>query len=220
MSSETIKIFGKVTDFQSNPLSGAIVQVFNDRFEELNHTYTNDLGQFELVLNRGLYYAFYACKDYKVNYLEYWAWNLPAYQDLEINPRIDGLEIYSLIAFKILRAAPQLMLYFRPMSLKRAVPYLENQKTEIAKKRIDIAPNLTTDDIRVFINGQESDIYQINKVQEYGDGLHMYAYLVHVSLDEKVNIYEYNRIDLTLKDSETGELGEGTTYWKQAVTSS
>lgn len=40
-----------------------------------------------------MYYNFYACKDYSVNYLEYWAWNLPLFEDLEINPRIDGVDV-------------------------------------------------------------------------------------------------------------------------------
>lgn len=87
MNSETIKIHGRVKDFHNQSMSGAIVRVLNDHFEVIAQTYTNDDGQFEIILNKGLYYALYACKDYGVQYLEYWAWNIPAYQDIEINPK-------------------------------------------------------------------------------------------------------------------------------------
>lgn len=66
-----------------------------------------------------------------------------------------------------------------------------------------------------MINGKESNIFQINKVQKFAEQNNIYAYLIHISLDSITNIYEYNRIDVTIKDSETGELGEGTTYWKR-----
>lgn len=169
-------------------------------------------------MDKGMYYAFYACKDYGVHYLEYWAWNIPAYQDIEMNSKIDGLEVYSLRAFKVFRNFPQLMLYFRPMSLKRSQPLRENIQMLDSSEIIDIAPNLTKDDLKVFINGKKSEIYQINKVQEYADQNNIYAYLIHVSLDSTTNLFEYNRIDITIKDDETGEFGMGTTYWKEEAT--
>jgi len=61
----------------------------------------------------------WACKDYAVENLEYWAWNIMAYQDLEINPCIDGLEVYAVNAWIPQGGMPSVQIYFRPMSLKR-----------------------------------------------------------------------------------------------------
>ena len=226
MVNEQVKVYGKVTDFNGTPLSGAEVRLMNDKFEDIHVTYTDDQGNYEIKAEKGVYFHFYACKDYKVNYLEYWAGNIPIFDDMELNAQIDGLEIYSLTAFRVKWGFPQLMLYFRPMSLKRANELEKigniNFKEKIVDesiKIIDIAPELTKEDIEVHVNGEKSEVYQVNKVLEYGsEGQSIYSYLVHVSLNKDVNKFEYNKVHLSLFDRKTGERGEGSVFWKEEET--
>lgn len=118
-----------------------------------------------------MYYNFYACKDYSVNYLEYWAWNLPLFEDLEINPRIDTLDLYGLNAFKIQGTSPALTLYFRPMTLKRSRQLEEEGSWECANKVekkyveiFDIAPKLEKENIKVQIDGTDAEAYHVNGI--------------------------------------------------------
>lgn len=211
-----IKVFGRITNFKEEPVKEAIIRLLNDRFEDIYNTFTDEEGNYELFVQKGLYYTFYACKDYNINYLEYWAWNLPLFNDIELNAKIDGLEVYTLTAFRIKQGFPQLMLYFRPMSLKRAKTL--NQTADLLKDSeiIDISPDLSKDDIKVTINNEASEIYEINKVLENGgNNQRIYSYLIHVSTNKVLNTYDYNRIDIKLFDKETMEQGEGTLFWKE-----
>jgi hypothetical protein len=47
-----------------------------------------------MPVETGMYIALTAVKDYSVKDLEYWAWNVPAFGELEINPRFDRLEVW------------------------------------------------------------------------------------------------------------------------------
>ncbi|OWA37682.1 hypothetical protein B9G55_06445 [Saccharibacillus sp. O16] len=218
---ETIRLFGRITDFENQPLPGAWVCLRNEKFEDLYEGQTDEHGCYELHVQPGLYYTLFACKDYKVNYLEYWAWNLPLFADYELNARTDGLEVYSLSAFPVKRMTRQLMLYFRPMSLKRALAW--EQETSLGSQDpssiIDVGPKLDMADIEVYANGVGCTVHEVNRVVEYGGaGNRIYAYLIHVSLPDSVDLYTYNRIDVELLDRETLERGEGTLFWKEERT--
>ena len=180
-----------------------------------------------------MYYNFYACKDYSVNYLEYWSWNLPLFEDLEINPRIDGLEVYGLNVFKIQGASPALTLYFRTMTLKRA-KQLEDEgnwdcTNKVEKKYIevfDIAPKLEKEDIKVQIDGVDVEVYHLNRILEYvgldeafNKPQYMPAYMIQVALGEDYNSkrYEYKKINVEVVDSETNEKGEASVFWKEEI---
>jgi hypothetical protein len=148
---ETI-ISGKVTDFHGDPLSNAVVELENPHFNASYKTCTNDDGEYEMIVRKGLYLALAVFKDYKTRYLEYWAWNVPAYQDLQFNPRIEGIEVYAMNAFKPQGAYPSLIIYFRPMSLRRSRRE-EGTAAPDGSKVINISPELTKDDIEVRIKG-------------------------------------------------------------------
>jgi hypothetical protein len=233
-----ILISGRVTDFDNNPLQNAVVEIKNARFDAIYKANTNDKGQYEIFVEKGVYLALMVCKDYKTKYLEYWAWNIPAYQDLQFNPRIDGIEVYAMNAFVPQGAYPSLIIYFRPMSLKRTQEAggsnaLKNMKV------VDISPDLSEDDIELKINGTTVKILEINRVKEYADGISsMIAYLIQSTMPRKSIIAyliqsalplrtpnskrysEYLQIDLTLRDKKTGEKGEGCLFWKRQQTKS
>lgn len=99
MNERKIVISGIVTDFDNNPLQGALVEIKNDHFEAVYKAHTNDKGEYRILVEKSVYLALVAYKDYKTKYLEYWAWNVPAYEDSQISPRIGEIEVYAMNAF-------------------------------------------------------------------------------------------------------------------------
>jgi hypothetical protein len=235
MSEEKIKVFGRVTDFENNPLQDAVVEIKNNHFEAIQRTYTNSAGEYEILVEKGLYIALTAYKDYKTKYLEYWAWNVPAYQDLQIDPRIGGLEVYAMNAFRPQMAYPSLFIYFRPMSLKRSQEF-ESRSASKKIDVIDISPNLSKNCIEVKINRETVKILELNRVREYAGGINsiiaylaqltmpkrsLIAYLIkvafHIKTKSRGNL-GYTRVDVTITDAQTSEKGEGCLFGRAADT--
>lgn len=233
MENNKTKLYGKITDFNNMPLSEAVVRLISDKFEDIHVTYTDTNGNYELEVEKGTYYTFFACKDYNINHLEYWAWNVPIFDNMELNARIDGIEIYALNAFRIQGAHPAISLYFRPMSLKKGKKLQElgywDSDTKTDKKAVDIfdiAPELSNSDIEVYVDDKKVEVLGVNKTLEYvGKNIdnkdeHMYGYLIQVSLpaDYRATKYDYKKIHVVLNDKETGEKGEGSVFWKEPKT--
>ncbi|MEG8947953.1 carboxypeptidase-like regulatory domain-containing protein [Rosettibacter firmus] len=217
-SQETVRIFGHVTDFNNNPLDSVLVILKNKNFENLYQTLTNKSGYFSLNVPKGFYYCIYAIKpsDYGKTKLEYWAWNIPALNDFEINPKYDRLEIYGMNAFE-----PQVgpfetyMIYFRPMSLTKV---LQIQKFISNLDTLDIAPkNISSDELKAYVNDIRTDIVNINKVLEYGRGKYLYGYLIQIikPINNKEIIQGYDKISIILNSKETNEYGMGECFIKK-----
>lgn len=216
-----IKISGKLTDFDGNAISNGIVSIDDALFNAVYTTKTDENGNYILEVEKGIYMAIVAVKDHGVNKLEYWGWNLPVFEDTEINMRIDGLELYAINAFMIQRSLQHssMMIYFRPMSLKRFLNAPE-KLNDGNKKLVDISPNLNKDDIEVKINEQLVNILGVNRIIEKALDNHpsidsLIGYLIQVSIPEEEKRQEYTKIHITLRDSETGEKGEGSLYWQK-----
>lgn len=234
MDSEYVKIYGKLVDFNNNLLPGADIKLLSDKFEILYSASTDENGKYEMKIKKGIYYAFYACKDYKINYLEYWAWNVPIFDDTELDARIDGLEVYALNAFQVQGAYPAISLYFRPMSLERGKELERlgawDSQTKIQKKYLEIfdsCPKLSKEDIEVQVDGEKAELLQVNRVLEYSGKFddrdqYMYAYLIQVGFPDNYRNkrYEYKKIHITLIDRENGEKGEGSVFWKESESTS
>jgi len=219
-----IRIYGKVTDFDGNPIEGAAVEIKNRRFESIYQTISDAKGRYSLEVDKGTYIAMYVCKDYATKNLEYWAWNVLVYQDLEINPRIDRLEVYATNAWVPQGAMPSIQIYFRPMSLRRAQELSQRlgvgfpaSKAELKSlKMIDIAPKLTKEDIDVTVNNRPVRVLEINRVREaIGEDQSMHAYVIQTSLPKQQTDLDYSRINIVLRDKETGEKGESCLFWKE-----
>lgn len=54
MDSEYAKIYGKLINFNNNPLSRAEVRLFSDKFEELHVTCTDENGKYEMKIKKGI----------------------------------------------------------------------------------------------------------------------------------------------------------------------
>lgn len=172
-------------------LASVSIEIKNENFETVYQTFSDESGKFELCVPDGLYPFLTAVRDYGDQYLEYWAQNVPARQDLELHIRIDTLEVYGLHAFIVKGGANALSIYFRPMSLEK-----------FKAGEVDIAPVLKEKDIAVVVNGRESEVYVVNPVREYigEESGYLSAYLIQSSIPE--GIQEWERIDITICDSE------------------
>jgi hypothetical protein len=215
---QTVKIFGRVTDFNDQAIEGATVELKDVRFSNVAATNSGPDGRYSLVIPKGHYMALTAVKNYQARSLEYWAWNVPAVQEIEINPRFDRLEVYAINAWRPQGAYPSYQIYFRPMSLSAAVKKV-TEAGGLEKFRnlpvMDIAPELGKSDIAVLIDGQPVNVLELNKVRE-ASGLHqsMFGYLIQVTLPEKKTQREYSVITITLTDPVTGEKGEGCLFFR------
>lgn len=220
VAGDSVKISGKVTDFKGRPIEGASVQLKDGRFGTVAEALSDKDGFYSMTAKRGLYMALLAVKDYQVRFLEYWAWSVPAFADLEIDPRFDRLEVYAVNAWRPQGGYPSYQIYFRPMSLTRIVRKVaEAGGMEIFQKLpfLDMAPELSANDIAVTIDGQAVDILKVNKVREAaGPGQDMTGYLVQTELPSKGNDGEYSLITITVRDPETGDAGEGAVFFHHA----
>jgi hypothetical protein len=225
---DSIRIYGHVTDFNSKPIDSVLVSVKDKNFNGLYEGLTDKNGYFSITVAKGNYYCIYAIKsaDYAKTKLEYWAWNIPAYKDMEINPQYERMEVYGINGFE-----PQVgpyetyMVYFRPMSLSKV---LESQgkinKKEIEKRAatnhdtVNIAPNsISNDELTVSINDIQTDVINIRKVVEYARGFFMYGYLIQILKPKKEtkSDNDFDKITILLHSKETDEYGKGEYFIKK-----
>jgi len=234
---EKFVITGRVTDFNGKSIDSVTIQLKNRAFENIYETLSDSNGNYYMEVDKGNYYCMYAIKlsEYRVNRLEYWAWNVPVFEDMVINPQYDRMEIYGINVFEP-QVTPQetYMLYFRPMSLSKTLEIASKQEVDKKKfqkaeqaedllKKINKLINvsldtITSDELKIEINGVKVKIVGITKTTEYARGILMYGYYVQVlkaaNYKEQVEL-KYDRISITLSSSETGEMGKGETFVKR-----
>ncbi len=208
-----VNISGRVYDFDDDPIEDASIEVKNDRFESVYQVKTDEEGRYELDVEEGRYMALATFKDYKTENLEFWCWNILAHEDMVIDGKIGGLEVYAMNAFLPQGALPSLIIYFRPMSLQRVKD--AGGMEEVQKQSpMDISPDLSEDDIELKLNDQNVNILEINQVREAaGKDRSMIGYLVQCELPEELRDENIMRIRMTLSDRKTGEKGSGCLFW-------
>lgn len=232
---DKVRIYGQVTDVDNQPVDSASVwlkqnidslsienkgKIFKNSYE----TFTDSNGFFSIEIEPGTYYCLYAIyeNDYGKTKLEYWAWNLPIYKDLEINPRYDQMEIYGINGFEPQRGPfNTYMIYFRPMSLTKALSLSKESKSDT----IDIAPeNISVEELSVKVNGIKTKVVAIDKIREYiKDNKFMYAYVIQILKPEEIIPKEseselvegFDKITIELTSKETNELGKGEYFLKK-----
>ena len=228
VAQDSIRVYGHVTDFNSQPIDSVSVLLKDKNFKNLYKVLTNKDGYFSFNVLKGNYCSLYAIKssDYGKTKLEYWAWNIPAYQDMEINPQYERMEIYGVNAFE-----PQVgpwetyMVYFRPMSLTKALKFQgDMQKNELEKKSkanhdtVNVAPSaIQKEELQVKINEIQGEVVNITKVLEFARGIYMYGYLIQVKKpkEESHMNNQYDKITIILHSKETGEYGKGEYFYEK-----
>ena len=191
-----MKLSGRVFDKDGNAMSGVSVELKNDRFETVFQAFSDDNGRYELHAEEKRYDFLTAVKDYGTKYLEFWAQNLDLANDISLDICVDRLEIYGLHVFSVKGAYPSLMVYFRPMSLRK-----------FQAGESDIAPNGMR--VKIFIDGQLTEIYALNDVQEFIGDRMLSAYLAQVSLPQDASDWEMLTVDI---EDQSGERGRAIVF--------
>ena len=194
-------IKGVITDKNKCKLDGVYVALFNSEFEEILCTTTNEHGEYMLEAKDGYYPFMVAVKEYKDNFLEFWCQNINLESNITINAAIDKLEVYGLHCFIVKGGYPSVMVYFRPMSL---------EKFKLGER--DICPNMINSSIKVSINGFESEVYKVSKVEEYGRACSLTAYLIQVSMPDELLPENKNMLVVQVLDLD-GLFGQASIFF-------
>lgn len=231
------RVSGVVTDFEGHALGGVSVILKDRQFKDLYRTLSGKDGRYSLSVPKDTYYCLIAVREpeYRVSKLEYWAWNVPVYGDIEIDPQYDRMEIYGINIFEP-QVTPQetYMVYFRPMSLTKTLKIVDEQKIDVKKfeseKRaegllrtargeiLNLSPDsLTPEEISMEVNGIKAEILGITKTIEYGRGVYLYGYVVQIKKPKGklASIPVYDRITIKVRSTETGEAGKGEAFIKR-----
>jgi hypothetical protein len=214
----TVKVFGIVTDMRGLPLGGAEVALCDGRFGSgvIAQTLSDAEGHYVLRVKPGLYDHMNAQKDLGTKAVEYWSWDIPAYEDIEINPRIGQIEAFSMAVWGIHRGPrTPLMLYLRPMTLTRGKAWLASPDWQ-EREMIDIAPPLSQDNIAVTINGAPVPIHGLVKFPEYDVNGHqrIWGWVLQVELPPEAE-KGITFIEASLRDPDTGDEGAGSVFWQK-----
>lgn len=191
-----MRIYGTTKGKNGEIMAESWIAVKNEQFETIYETVSDENGKYELELPKGHYPFLLAVRDYAVENLEYWCQNINLTEDLELNVHFGEIEIYGLHAFRVKGGFKQLMVYFRPMSLKK------QQKGEK-----DLCPEIQK--MRFWVDGQEAKVLLTNHVQEQVEVGTVGAYLVQV--DMTGDSYQWHRLDVEIWD-DAGDYGSATVF--------
>ncbi len=191
-----MKLSGRVWDRYGKALEGVTVEVKDEDFETLYKAESDKNGNYAIDLPATRFPFVTAVKEYAQNYLEYWCHNVDMSADKELNMTVDTLEIYGTNVFEIKGGYNGLMVYFRPMSLKKF-------KSGLA----DICPDIKH--IIVCVDGQNAEVLTVNKVKEYGEGTTMTAFLLHVKNPNADR--SWSKTEITVYD-EDGNYGMASVF--------
>ena len=139
--------------------------------------------------------------------LEFWAWNVIADVDQEINIHYHRLEVYGLNVFRIEGATPGYTIYCRPMSLSK---YYANPDKPVSETDICTDPDQLK--VEVEINGVPTKVNMKQKVKEYVSSGNCNGYLLHVNLPKNKSSKPYDIFRVVMTDLENGDKGEAMYY--------
>lgn len=195
-------ISGYVYDKNKKTVSNAKVALLNGKFEVEFAAETDDTGFFCLQADSKVYPYFIAVKEYKTNYFEYWSYNVRLDKDLVLNPKIDRLEILSLIFFPSLDADNTMMIYFRPASL-----------TLFMTGNQGIVPEIDSENVTVSINGEFCEILTLREIREIQEkGVEpIKAYAIKTA-PQDLQFNGKNMLEISITDK-NGDYGEATLFF-------
>ena len=200
------RLYGRVTYFDGTPVKNPIALTNNDI-----KVIGNEEGYYEICLAEKEEYIAIFNEDYSKETLECWLYDVNLIEDMELDVRIDKFEIYRLHGWY---SEHSVNIHFVPMSLTKL---LENMKyiNNESSKNDDIWPQVSEEDIKVYIGNIEQKIVAFKEVEDFlyyeDNGKNSRpAYLISVARETMVNdIIKVVISNKTLKDNkEIIEKGE------------
>ena len=207
---ELITISGKVTDFAGNPIDSCIIDLKHADFSSAYNTYSDINGNYKLEnVEKGNYLSLYAIRpnEYPTAKqvpendmrLEFWAWNIIANNDLEINPRYHKLELYGTVATKMQNGY---MIYFRPMSLTK---FLANGTVSVAPENLKV---------KIFADEEPLAINSIKAIKEYDEMTPITGYIIQVGKPKMATEKPYIIFRVEAENIENDEKGENLYFFE------
>lgn len=226
-AADIVRISGKVTDYNGNPIDSCTVLIYNPDFSEAYETASDSQGYYCLdSIPKGRYAAIAAMRinEYprlqQVSHddmkLEFWAWNVIADRDITLNIRYDKLELYGTTAFLEYGGRQELLIYTRPMSVTKVLAYQNFVDKGDAEKNsiVTVEPQFMT--FEVYVDGKPLEIYSTqpltmkNKDNSVGDDI---CYMLQVEMPQ--DIYSHStpyEIRVVGHNSQYNEHGESVYY--------
>lgn len=215
---EKVNISGYVTDYDNNPLDSVTVSWREENTKSVVEVLTDENGYYTAQVPKGKYYSMIAINFSKYIHtstlpnderrLEFWAWNFIADRDTTFNMKYDRMEVYGINVFRIQNSFPAYTIFFRPMSLTRALEWMKKSTSEIR-----LGPSPENADIIVYINNEPVNINMIQEVKEYiADSQYFVSYLLSVSLPQHKSSLPYDIFKIEITDKENGDRGEGVYF--------
>lgn len=231
-----VTVKGRVTDYNGSPVDSCNVGIFNPDFSTAYSTYSDKDGYYRIdSVAKGTYASIYAMrlKEYprmaavepKDMKLEFWAWNVIAENDIDLDIRYDKLELYGTTAFYEFGGRPELLVYTRPMSVTKVIndPDFMNKAVQEKKMKATVEPEFM--EFEVFADGKKLNIISVQHLSlpcTNGNPNNDDCYLIQTALPE--NIYNHSgkpyEIRVVGHNKEFDEWGESVYYLAPAAYSS
>lgn len=232
-ATDTVKISGRVTDFNGNPVDSCTVLIYNPDFSEAYETLSDSSGNYLLdSIPAGKYAAIAAMRvneyprmlqvppqDMK---LEFWAWNVIADRDIILDIRYDKLELYGTKAFIEYGGRQEMLIYTRPMSVTKVIAYQNFiDKSEAERNSIvTVEPQYMS--FEVYVDGEPMEIYSIQPLtlpNTNGNSDNDICYLIQAKLP--TDIYSRNQKNYEVRvvghNSQYNEHGESVYYLEPPI---
>ncbi len=172
------RIYGRITDFNGNPIP-AYVWAIPER--ELPNLIKNGFdgtvvqadrdGKYELWLpEEKITGIFIDDENYQKATFECWIWDVNLRRDIEINPRIDKVEIYNLRVWQSYLGEPPLHLHFIPCSLLRTLS--------------KIPERLKRNEVKVYVNDEECKIKTFTEHKTWFERGTLFSYILDINPDK------------------------------------
>ncbi len=130
---------------------------------------------------------------YCFNAMERWAWDYDLTRDRKDEFTIGRTEIYSIRVFEIIGGPRTLFVSFRPTALSRVLRFdadgnglVEGEERKalgeaLTKSFTAIGPELTTENIKVWIDGKLHPVVHLSQIPEYnGNDMYQVQYIAQV----------------------------------------
>lgn len=185
------RLYGNVTGYDGKPFEG-IISIGPETFISGIGKKCDSSGKYEIELPERTYNTI-ICFDesYGINTLEVWAWHIIMDSEQRLDFKIGTGEVYNLNVWTNNGGPDTYFISFRPMMLplteskniNELLANITKYPVTINKKEFLVSSevfDLEPEDIKVWINGKETQIISVQKYFETGQDNAQTAYLVQV----------------------------------------